>query len=97
MHIDKHKLTPPVDQLMPMCVSYGMILCLCEIRIYLFGLFTFAKIPDNSNSFFNHSVLNFFATFFMNAIQAQIDKKLRKLSRPFPKIECYDDGINVAC
>ena len=31
-----------------MCVSYGISLCLCEIRIYLFGLFTFAKLPDNS-------------------------------------------------
>ena len=38
---------PPVDKLMPMCVSYRISLCLCEIRIYLFGLFTFAKIPDN--------------------------------------------------
>ena len=48
MHIDKHKLMPPVDKLMPMCVSYGISLCLCEIRIYLYGLFTFAKIPDNN-------------------------------------------------
>ena len=34
-----------------MCVSYGISLCLCEIRIYLFGLFTFAKLPDNSINF----------------------------------------------
>ena len=33
-----------------MCVSYGISLCVCEIRIYLFGLFTFAKIPDNNIS-----------------------------------------------
>ena len=25
-------------------------LCLCEIRIFLFGLFTFARLPDNSTS-----------------------------------------------
>ena len=31
-----------------MCVSYGISLCLYEIRIYLFGLFTFAKLTDNS-------------------------------------------------
>ena len=35
-----------------MCVSYGISLCLCEIRIFLFGLFTFAKLPDNSIDFF---------------------------------------------
>ena len=33
---------------MSMCVSYGISLCLRQIRIYLFGLFTFAKIPDNN-------------------------------------------------
>ena len=31
-----------------MFVSYEISLCLCEIRIYLFVLFTFAKIPDNN-------------------------------------------------
>ena len=31
-----------------MCVSYKISLCLCEIRIYFSGLFTFAKIPDNN-------------------------------------------------
>ena len=42
---------PPVDKLMPMCASYGISLWLCEIRIYLFGLFTFAKIADNNIGF----------------------------------------------
>ena len=37
-----------------MCVSYGISLCLYEIRIYLFGLFTFAKLPDNSNYTIEH-------------------------------------------
>ena len=36
---------------MSMCVSYGISLCLCKISINLFGLFTFAKIPDNNISF----------------------------------------------
>ena len=31
-----------------MFVSYGISLGLCEIRIHLFGLSTFAKLPDNS-------------------------------------------------
>ena len=35
-----------------MCVSYGISLCLYEIRIYLYDLFTFAKLPDNSNGVF---------------------------------------------
>ena len=47
-HIHKHKLIPSGDKLMPMCVSYGISLCLCKIRIYLLGLFTFAKIPENN-------------------------------------------------
>ena len=34
---------------MAICVSFGIILCLCEIRIYLLGLFTFANTPDNNN------------------------------------------------
>ena len=32
-----------------MCVSYGISLCLFEIRIFLFLMFEFAKLPDNSN------------------------------------------------
>ena len=47
-HINKHKLIPPVDKLMQMCVSYGINLCFCQIRIYLFGLLNFAEIPDNN-------------------------------------------------
>ena len=39
---------PPVDKLMPMCASYEISLCLCELWMYLFGLFTFAKIADNN-------------------------------------------------
>ena len=42
-----------------MCVSYGISLCLCEIWIYLFGLFTFVKIPDNNNSRYDKSFDSF--------------------------------------
>ena len=35
--------------------QYGISLCLCEIRIYLFGMFTFAILPDNSICLFNLS------------------------------------------
>ena len=58
----KHKLIPQLTHIgisltsggislcLPMCASYGISLCLCEIRIYLFGWFTFAKIPDNNTN-----------------------------------------------
>ena len=35
-----------------MCVSYGISLCLCEIRISLFLMFEFTKLPDNSISYY---------------------------------------------
>ena len=37
-----------INLCLSMCISYGISLCLCVIRIYLFCLFTFAKIPDNN-------------------------------------------------
>ena len=46
-HIGISLSTSEISLCLSFCVSYGISLCLCEIRIYLFGLFTFAKIPDN--------------------------------------------------
>ena len=47
-HIGISLSTGGISLCWSMCVSYGISLCLCEITIYLFSLFTFAKIADNN-------------------------------------------------
>ena len=54
-HIGISLSTGEISLSLSLCVSYGISLYLCEIRIYLFGLFTFAKIPDyNHQSLYMH-------------------------------------------
>ena len=41
--------TGGISLCLSMCVSYGISLCLYEIRINLFGLFPFSKVPMTHN------------------------------------------------
>ena len=56
--------------------KYSLSLCLYEIRIYLFGLFTFAKLPDNS--------INLFESFWRGVLTS-----LRKYYLKWTKFENF--------
>ena len=51
-----------------MCVSYRISLCLCEIKIFLFLMFEFAKLPDNSTCHSDRNDRNFWKLNFLNKI-----------------------------